>query len=239
MIKKLGIVFIVLLIFVAAASVAYAGNPEGTGDAVTPSSRTYPNVTSGPAVYTGNVPAGASGSTQKDAGSKPATGSAPAGKETGTSQGKAGGAATGEDKEAKFWKAVVKVLEAGEPVDTGQFIVTLTSPEDLENELKLYEDDSLTITGFVEYTDTVVLIAMLNKETGAYELIELPDGDEAIDTGSGAFSTEFKFKPGEYNLLLIAYRASEMDPDRVQYTPISCKVLRSYLRWLGAIFGIK
>jgi len=249
MLKKLSVVFIVLLIIIAAASVAYAGNPEGIGD--TGASSKTSNVSAGTTV---NAPATSpSGTAQKDGGSlagsntggknagagEAITAPATAGKETGAA--KAGGAEKEEDPDAKLWRAIMKVLESGEPVDNGQLIALITSPENIGDEVTIYEDQGLVISGFTEYTDVELLIARLNKETGVYEIIVLPDGDRTIDTSTGAFSTELELGPGKYNLLLIAYRTSEKDPDRVQYTPISVKVLKSYLRWLGIgkLFGAK
>ena len=52
-------------------------------------------------------------------------------------------------------------------------------------------------------------MARLNGETGAYEIIELPDGDEVINAGAGAFSKILELEYGENNLLIIAYRFSE------------------------------
>lgn len=240
MIKKLGIVFIVLLIFVAAASVAYAGNPEGTGDTGTPA-RTYTNPAPGTSVYPpANVPAGMlSGSAQKDGGSQAGsyagakndgTGDAVAAPVAADGEAVAGADKTGsadrkEDPDAAFRAAIMKVLKAGKPVNNGQFIITIKKPENIEGSITTYET-TFEISGETEYTDAEMLIAMLNKESGVYELIELPDGDQAIDASSGAMSTELELEPGEYNLLLIAYRTSEKDPELVQYTPISVTVYR-------------
>lgn len=247
MIKKLGIVFIVLLIFVAAASVAYAGNPEGTGDTGTPA-RTYTNPAPGTSVYPpANVPAGMpSGSAQKDGGSQ--AGSYAGAKNDGTGDAvaapvaadgevvagadKTGSADRKEDPDAAFRAAIMKVLKAGKPVNNGQFIITIKKPENIEGSITTYTyETTFEISGETEYTDAEMLIAMLNKESGVYELIELPDGDQAIDASSGAMSTELELEPGEYNLLLIAYRTSEKDPELVQYTPISVTVYRD--TWLN------
>jgi len=70
------------------------------------------------------------------------------------------------------------------------------------------------------------LIAMLSSESGMYEIIELPDGDRVLNIGSGALSTELELDPGEYDLLLIAYRTSEKDPEHIQYTPIAVTVFK-------------
>ena len=53
------------------------------------------------------------------------------------------------------------------------------------------------ITGITEYTDVEIKVARLNGETGAYEIIELSDGDEVINAGAGAFSKILELEYGE------------------------------------------
>ena len=137
---------------------------------------------------------------------------------------KTGSADRKEDPDAAFRAAIMKVLK-GQACEQRAIIITIKKPENIEGSITTYET-TFEISGETEYTDAEMLIAMLNKESGVYELIELPDGDQAIDASSGAMSTELELEPGEYNLPLIAYRTSEKDPELVQYTPISVTVYR-------------
>jgi len=252
MLKKLGIVFIVLLIFIAAASTVYAGHDEkGNNGAPLNTTVNTPSGTSAntPAGTPANTPS--NNSSQKDGGSQ--TGSNPAAKSTNPGETKTAaetadkGTAGGtekvtekkEDPEEAFWRAIRKVLKAGKPVDNGQFIVTITSPEKIDGNITTY-DKCFDIAGVTEYTDVEILIAMLNNETGEYEIIDLPDGDKAIDASTGAFQTELELDLGECNLMLIAYRTSEKNPDKVQYNSISVTVYRSFWdKWVGNLFGVK
>lgn len=250
MLKKLSVVFIMLLIFIVAVSAAYAKPEEGnTGT----SSKTTVNAPSGtsatsnaaaalPAnsiVAPSNIPVSlpSNNSTQKDGGSQ--TGSNVAFKTTGTGETKTNAASaeketsggTEKDKEQKedpdaaFWRAIRKVLEAGKPVSNGQSVVTIKKPENIEGDVTTY-GKTFEISFESEYTDVEILIAMLSSESGMYEIIELPDGDRVLNIGSGALSTELELDPGEYDLLLIAYRTSEKDPEHIQYTPIAVTVFK-------------
>ena len=256
MLKKLCVVFIVLLIFIAAVSTAYAKPPE-EGDSGA-SSKTTVNAPSGtsatsnasavsPAssiVAPANIPANLSSnnSTQKDEGSQTGpnasvkntaagdTKTAAASAEKETAGGTEKDTEQKEDPDAAFWRAIRKVLESGKPVSNGLSVVTIKKPENIDGDVTTY-GKTFEISFESEYTDVEILIAMLNSETGVYETIELPDGDRVLNIGSGALSTELELDPGEYDLLLIAYRTSEKDPERVQYTPISVTVFKD--SWWG------
>ncbi|NMA32969.1 MAG: hypothetical protein GX940_00235, partial [Clostridiaceae bacterium] len=115
--------------------------------------------------------------------------------------------------------------EEGVPVDNGQFIMTINVPDNIEEQVSIYGTE-LDFSGETEYTDIEILIARLNSETGMYQIIELPDGDDMIAAGSGVFSKVIELEYGENNLLIISYRSSEKDATRIQYNSISVMALK-------------
>ena len=153
--------------------------------------------------------------------------------ETGTAAGttdteKADDTENAEDKsnpETEFRLSIRKVLEAGVPVDNGQFIMTINVPDNIEEQVNIYGKE-LDFSGETEYTDIEILIARLNSETGMYQIIELPDGDDMIAAGSGVFSKVIELEYGENNLLIIYYRSSEKDATLIQYNSISVMALK-------------
>jgi hypothetical protein len=213
MLKKISVVFVVLLVFIIAASAAFAGNPDGTGDTNAPAPGAAQNNGSpaGPNVVPDGENPGETG-----------TETAPEDQENAADEGET------EDPDAAFRSAIQRVLDAGVPVDNGQFIVTITKPENIGEKMSTYGRE-FEITGITEYTDVEIKVARLNGETGAYEIIELPDGDEVINAGAGAFSKILELEYGENNLLIIAYRFSEKDESRIQYNSISVTALRRTL----------
>ena len=121
-----------------------------------------------------------------------------------------------------------EVLDAGVPVDNGQTIVNITVPENIGERMSIYGRE-FEISGITEYTDVEIIVARLNGETGVYEILELPDGDDVIYAGAGAFSQILELEYGENNLLIISYRSSEKDESMIQYNSISVTALRRTL----------
>lgn len=223
MLKKLGFVFIVLMIFIAAMTAVYAGNDDITGEKTVPASNTAQK----------NSFANTEQNTVPKSTNPGETKTGTASGETGTAAGttdteKADDTENAEDKsnpETEFWLSIRKVLEAGVPVDNGQFIMTINVPDNIEEQVNIYGKE-LDFSGVTEYTDIEILIARLNSETGMYQIIELPDGDDMIAAGSGVFSKVIELEYGENNLLIISYRSSEKDATRIQYNSISVMALK-------------
>ena len=91
---------------------------------------------------------------------------------------------------------------------------TINVPDNIEEQVSIYGTE-LDFSGETEYTDIEILIARLNSETGMYQIIELPDGDDMMAAGSGVFSKVIELEYGENNLLIISYRSSEKDATRI------------------------
>jgi hypothetical protein len=214
MFKKLGIIFIVLMVFIIAASAASANNTENAGDTGAP---VYNNI-------------------QKDGDSLAYPVTAQWSADTGEAKREAaspgsetvGEPVAEEDPDAAFWRAIQEVLDAGVPVDNGQSIVNITVPENIGERMSIYGRE-FEISGITEYTDVEIIVARLNGETGVYEILELPDGDDVIYAGAGAFSQILELEYGENNLLIISYRSSEKDESMIQYNSISVTALRRTL----------
>jgi len=129
------------------------------------------------------------------------------------------------DPQAEIRESIAKTLKSGDVADNGQFIMTVRNPENISEEVNTYSK-RVNIAGSTKYSDLIVLIAKLDKETGTYNIIELPDGDESIPVLSDYFSVELDLEYGENNLLLISYRQSETDTSMIQYNVIKINIYK-------------
>lgn len=130
---------------------------------------------------------------------------------------------TEADKARKeFDSRYISVLKNGEALDNGQFIMTITKPE---NDKDSTYKKSYVISGKSEYDDVVISVARLNRDTGEYELITNTDGERSWGIGSGVFSTEILLVKGVNNLMLISYRKSEMVAEKIQFNSITVELL--------------
>lgn len=232
MLKKLGFVFIVLMIFIAAMTAVYAGNDDVAGENSAPATKVSPVNSTAPVSNAAqkNNAATADQNTAPESTDLGETKTGTVSAETGIADGtanaeKADNTENETDPETEFRLAIRKVLEEGVPVDNGQFIMTINVPDNIEEQVSIYGTE-LDFSGETEYTDIEILIARLNSETGMYQIIELPDGDDMIAAGSGVFSKVIELEYGENNLLIISYRSSEKDATRIQYNSISVMALK-------------
>jgi len=122
----------------------------------------------------------------------------------------------------RFYSEYDSTLKNGAALDNGQFIMTITKPEN--NKDSTYKK-SYIISGKSEFDDVVISAARLNRKTGEYELIRNTDGDSSWGIGSGIFSTEIILIDGVNNLLFISYRKSEMDEGKIQFNSITVELL--------------
>jgi len=136
-------------------------------------------------------------------------------------------AGAGEETEAdkarkEFDTEYISALKNGKALDNGQFIMTITKPE---NDKDSTYKKSYVISGKSDYDDVIISVARLNKETGEYELIKNTDGESSWGIGSGIFSTEILLVKGVNNLMIISYRKSEMVAGKIQFNCITVELL--------------
>jgi hypothetical protein len=122
----------------------------------------------------------------------------------------------------RFNSEYESTLKNGEALDNGQFIMTITKPE---NDKDSTYKKSYIISGKSEFDDVVISVARLNRKTGEYELIRNTDGDRSWGIGSGIFSTEILLIDGVNNLLFISYRKSEMVEGKIQFNSVTVELL--------------
>jgi hypothetical protein len=210
MFKKLVVILIAFTILVSSPMTVFAGNPEGSGISE-PSAANGTVKNAGQQTNAGKTEAkDQAAQTQKSDDTQAQKGDTP------VTEAAAGENEKKEDPQAEIKAAVNEVLKSGSVEDNGQFLMTINNPKDLTKIEKQYSN-IYNVSGSTSHNDLIILLAKLNKTTGEYELVELPDGDESIPVLSGYFSVVVDLELGENNFLLISYRASEKLPDKVQY----------------------
>lgn len=133
------------------------------------------------------------------------------------------GEETESDKARKeFNDKYINALKDGKALDNGQFIMTITKPE---NDKDSTYKKSYVISGKSAYDDVVISVARLNRDTGEYELIKNTDGESSWGIGSGVFSTEILLVKGVNNLMFISYRKSEMVAEKIQFNSVTVELL--------------
>jgi hypothetical protein len=124
---------------------------------------------------------------------------------------------TAEDKAAdaalkEFEDAVRSILKKGQAMDNGDFIMTITRPE---NDRDSTYFKTYNVTGRSDYSDLVVSIFKYDEEVGEYVPMTNTDGESSWDC-LGIFSTDIELAVGANKIMIHAYRKSEMVASKLQ-----------------------
>jgi hypothetical protein len=125
--------------------------------------------------------------------------------------------AAAEDKVAdaalkEFEDAVRSILKKGQAMDNGDFIMTITRPE---NDKDSTYFKTYNVTGRSDYSDLVVSIFKYDEEVGEYVPMTNTDGESSWDC-IGIFSTDIELAVGANKIMIQAYRKSEMVASKLQ-----------------------
>jgi len=222
MVKK-SVMLLVIFVLVAVLSMpVFAGNTEGTGIAGSAgtASQTSTNGNTGNTGNTDNNGTRVAGNTAA---------SLPTGNAAGAGEGTLDAADEGTAEEgpvdeaalklALFNEELSKTLKDGQAINTGEIIMTITSPD--KDKDSTY-NKTYIISGKSEHTDVVISIARLNRSKEEYEIIANRNGETSWGIGaSGIFSKEIDLEAGVNNLMFVSYRKSEMEGSKIQYNSVT------------------
>ena len=222
MVKKSSMLLLIFVLVAVLSMPVFAGNTEGTGIAGSAG-------TAGQTSTNGNT--GNTGNTDNNgtrvAGNTAA--SLPAGNAAGAGEGTLDAADEGTAEEGPVDEAALKLalfngelskaLKDGQAINTGEIIVTITSPD--KDKDSTY-NKTYIISGKSEHTDVVISIARLNRSKEEYEIIANRNGETSWGIGtSGIFSKEIDLEAGVNNLMFVSYRKSEMEGSKIQYNSVT------------------
>ncbi|MGI6668273.1 MAG: hypothetical protein ACOX4M_02180 [Acetivibrionales bacterium] len=112
----------------------------------------------------------------------------------------------------EFEEKVRSILKNGQAIDNGDFIMTITRPEN-DRDSTYYK--TYNITGKSDYNDVVISIFRYDEDTGEYVPMTNTDGESSWDC-LGIFSTDIKLEIGANKIMIHAYRKSEMVASKLQ-----------------------
>lgn len=139
-------------------------------------------------------------------------------------------AASDEDKakeaQAAFEKMLADIIKDGEAVNTDQFLVKITRPD---NEKDSTYEKSYVVSGIALKSDVKVFLAKYNEETKVYEAFKNTDDESSWDVAEGsAFSKEILLSRGVNKIKIVAYNkenGSLVKKDEIQVNSFTILLL--------------
>lgn len=107
----------------------------------------------------------------------------------------------------EFEDAVRSILKNGQAIDNGDFIMTITRPEN-DKDSTYYK--TYNVTGINDYNDLVVSIFRYDENINEYVPMTNTDGQSSWDCLPGLFSKDIELEIGANKIMIHAYRKSEM-----------------------------